>query len=411
MRSEALRILFLTTIYPAPGDSYMIGDLAQDLADSGHHVDVLHIVWKDDSEKPSALRYDGRVCVLDVYPRGLAHLGRLVYRMSKFLITSRQAAKVLTEQLDLSVYDAVVAWTPALTVASPFRLARRAKIPARLLFIFDFFPIHHREIGMIPRGPVYALAKRMEESLMRNCTTLICNLPSNIDYLRSRYRLQIDQDIVSTPLWSAMDTPPSSSPNALRERLGLPNEAPLALFGGQLVEGRGIEQMLEAASCAETAGSPLSFVFMGGGRLAAEVAREASQRSNVFYVPPASRDEYLDVIGSCDVGLVATVPGVSSYSFPTKTIDYLRVNLPVVAAVEEGSDYLEILYKYRLGVGVKFGDSESFFRAAERLATAKDDTLPLRARQCLDEVFHVRHASKTVIDAIERAKYAKGTDQ
>jgi hypothetical protein len=40
------------------------------------------------------------------------------------------------------------------------------------------------------------------------------------------------------------------------------------------------------------------------------------------------------LISACDVGIVCTVAGVDS-SFPSKTIDYLRAGLPIVAAVEQ----------------------------------------------------------------------------
>lgn len=130
------------------------------------------------------------------------------------------------------------------------------------------------------------------------------------------------------------------------------------------------------------------------------VEAEAAQRANVFYLPGVPRDDYLAAVAACDVGLVATVPGVSSFSFPTKTIDYLRAGLPVVAAVEPGSDYLDILLEFDVGEGIEFGDAAGFFAAAERQAARRGPELRARARRCLDEVFHVRHTADTVLAAV-----------
>ena len=87
-----------------------------------------------------------------------------------------------------------------------------------------------------------------------------------------------------------------------------------------------------------------------------------------------NRDEYLALVSACDIGMVATVSGVSSFSFPTKTIDYLRAGLRIVAAVEGGSDYLALLSKYSLGEAVDFDDPKAYFCVAEKLASIAHQT-------------------------------------
>ena len=125
----------------------------------------------------------------------------------------------------------------------------------------------------------------------------------------------------------------------------------------------------------------------------------------MIWLPPVTREAYLELLGACDVGMVATVPGVTSFSIPSKTLDYLRAGLPVVAAVEQGNDYAGILREYGVGTAVPFNDPEAFRRAAERLATDPEARKQTRqaAPRCLDEVFDVRHAVSTVLKAVEPA--------
>ena len=397
-----MRFLFLTTIYPAPGDSYMTSELAHALRRRGHEVEVLHIDWRAETGAATRERDDGGVRVVDVAPRAVQRLGKVAYRVSKFLRTSRHAANELSDRFALGRFDALVAWTPALTAGEPLRRAQKAGIARRVLFVFDFFPIHHREIGTVPAGPVYIAAKRMEEALLRRFTTIICNLPANIGYLRRNYRIAPDQRVVSTPLWSEIGSEAPPPPGEIRSRYGLPESEPLAIFGGQLVEGRGIELMLDAAREAQAAGSPLQFLFVGNGRLADLLAQAAKDRANVHYLPGVPREEYGQLVAACDVGMVATVAGVSSFSFPTKTIDYLRGGLPVVAAVEEGSDYLDILTGHDVGEGVGLSDAKGYFEALERQVAAADDAFAQRARKALEDVFDVRHTADLVIAEVER---------
>jgi hypothetical protein len=155
--------------------------------------------------------------------------------------------------------------------------------------------------------------------------------------------------------------------------------------------------MLAAAAAGRQAGSPLSFLFVGDGRLAPKVQAEAAAHGNVFWRPAMTREAYLELLGACDVGMVATVPGVTSFSIPSKTLDYLRAGLPAVVAIEPGNEFADLLERHGVARSVGFGDAEGFFRAAEALAQGPG--VAAAAERCLDEVFHVRHAVTTILQA------------
>jgi glycosyltransferase involved in cell wall biosynthesis len=399
-----MRFLFLCTKYPVePGDTYMTSELAVELKALGHDVDVVHIAWNAPiGGKARVLESEHGIRILEIAPRAVRGLGTLVFRATKFLMTSRHVTREMRRQLDMRRYDAVVAWTPALTVGGPLRHAIRAGVARSVLFVFDFFPIHHREIGMVPPGPVYWVAKAWENSLYRIFTAIICNFPGNVAYLRKHFRLRPGQRVISTPLWSVTTLPEVGERDAIRRQYGLPLDRPIAIFGGQITDGRGVEQMLESARVAEASGSSLFFLFVGSGRLAHLVQKRAAEVSNVGFVANVVRDEYLPLVAACDAGMVATVRGVSSFSFPTKTIDYLRAGLPVVAAVESGSDYLDLLARYELGLGVAFDDPDGFCGALEKVVSDPGIKASIRASSiaCLEEVFHVKHAAHALLQAV-----------
>ena len=393
-----MNILFLTTKY----HNWMASDLAEALQKRGHSVHVLLLDWDAKPGNPTRVSTVDGVKVVEVAPRATRRFGLLGYRISKVLLSARHADREMARTIDVTRFHALVAFTPASALAGPLRRARA--IAARILFIFDFYPIHQREIGMISNGPIFRLAMRREESLYRTFTTLICNLPRNIQYLRKHFRLSPGQHVTSTPLWSDISPVAVGPCGAVRNQHGLPLHRPIAIFGGQITQGRGVEFMLEAARHAEAAGSPILFLFVGDGRLAETVDQRAEESGNVRRLDGLPREDYLRLATVCDVGMVATVPGVSSFSFPTKTIDYLRAGLPVVAAVEPGNDYLDILTKWGVGSGVAFDDPEGYFRAAAELLENSrfKASFADNARRCLDEVFDVEHAVKKVLEAVSR---------
>ncbi len=397
------RFLMVCMQYPTgPGQSYMTTELAEALIAAGHQVEVLLLDWAAVPGGPpewfvTASGVTGMRCA----PRAVTGLGALARNASKFLLSGRHAARVAREHFDLGGFDAVIAWAPALAIAPLVEEFERVCTPHRLLFIWDFFPDHHREIGRMPGGLVFRIARAWEQRLMDRFTAIVCTLPGNADYLRRRFRVGHRQKVLVNPIWSDTTPRPPVDRAVARAWHGLPEGRPIAVFGGQLTDGRGFEQMLAAADAALASGSSLFFLFVGEGRLAPMIQARAERQANIGWRPGMAREAYLQLLGACDVGMAATVPGVASFSIPTKIIDYLRAGLPVIAAIEHGNGVAAILQDYGVGCAVPFGDPALFGREAERLATDAAVRAAVReaAPRCLDAVFDVRHAVATVLEA------------
>jgi hypothetical protein len=394
-----VRFLIVTMQYPTtPGQAYLTTELADALVGAGHLVEVLHLDWYAAPTSPTnEFKTASGVRVVRCAAKSVSGLGELVRGASKFILSGRHAARIARAHFDLASFDVAIAWMPAIAIAPVVRIIERARIPNRVLFIWDFFPQHHHEIGRIPGGlPLWA-ARTWEQALLKRFTAIVCTLAGNADYLRRHFRIRPSQRVLVTPIWG--DTSPviGIDRDAVRRRHLLPTANPIAVFGGQLVEGRGSEQTLAAADAAMNAQSNVTFLFVGDGRLAAAIGKLAETRTNVLYRPSLSKVQYLELLGACDVGMVATVPGVSSFSMPSKTIDYLRAGLPIIAAVEHGNDYIRILEKHGVGVAVPFGEPALFYAEAEQLANAGKITEA--AARCLADTFDVRHAVATVLEA------------
>jgi glycosyltransferase involved in cell wall biosynthesis len=399
-----MRFLMICMQYPlGSGDSYLTTELADALVSAGHQVEVLLLDWSAPAGRhPEQLISSTGVRVLRCSPRGFGKAGTTLAHASKFVLSGAHVARVARTKLDLRAFDVAIAWMPATAISPLIPMLERAGIKHRILFIWDFFPNHHREIGRIPGGLPYVVAGAWERRLVRRFTTIFCSLPGNADYLRRNYPLRPQQQVGVTPVWCDPTPRPPTDRTAMRRRHGLPTDRPIAVFGGQLVAGRGFEQMLAAADDAMSAQSPLLFLFVGAGALSPLIRQRAEARDNVRLLPPMDRASYVDLLDACDVGMVATVPGVTSFSIPSKTLDYLRSGLPVIAAVEAGNDFVDILQRYRVGTAVPFGDAAGFRREAERLATDRQVQAEIHeaARRCLDEMFDVRHAAQKVLEAV-----------
>jgi len=401
-----MRFLIISNNYPVePDSSNMQTDLAAELIKHGHHVDVAVQGWcMPDIKRVTQLRTEAGANVTIFPAFSITSFGRLFERLTRWALLPWRVGRSFRRLFDTTNYDVVLVWTPCVLVRSAFRYAQAHSKARSVLYIADFFPIHHAELGLVPRGPVYALAKAMEEKLFRRFDIIFCNLPSNIGYLRTHYRVRPQQDVRWTPLW-VPTTEIRRRPRAqMRASYDLPQGVPIAVFGGQIIEGRGVEQMLEAAARSREAGLSIHFLFIGDGRLEPMV-KEAAGRpgSNVIHRSAVPREEFLSILTACDVGMLATVPGVSSHSFPTKSMDYLRAGLPVVAAVEPGSDFARMITDHRVGASVALGDDKAMYEAIESFACdpSSREEMQDRARGFVEAELDVIHCYRRLIDALE----------
>jgi glycosyltransferase involved in cell wall biosynthesis len=386
-------------------DRYMTNELAGALVAAGHSVQVVVTDWDAPFGVPATfVRSADGVDALVTSPRRIAGLGRFVKRASKWAFSSVFALREMRMALNKKTFDLLVCFTPCVTVAAQLIWATTRWQMRSVLFVHDFFPHHHRSIGLVPGGPVFEVARRLEEHLIRKFDVIGCIWPDNIGYLRKHHRIRPEQRVIWTPLWGEISSPPPQPKELKRMENGLPLERKILVFGGQITEGRGVEEMLAAATLAQEARPDLAFLLIGAGRLVELVESHiASGGDNVIYRLRLPRTQYLSLISACDIGIVCTVAGVDSSSFPSKTIDYLRAGLPIVAAVEQDSDYREFLRRWNIGASIPAGDATALFRAVTRVIDDREITANIarNARACLEEVFDVRPAVKRLLDAID----------
>jgi glycosyltransferase involved in cell wall biosynthesis len=400
-----MRILMLCTKYPLePSDRYLTNDLARALVARGHEVSVVVTEWGAGPRPPSdpaAVHKLEGVEIVALAPLNVGRAGSMLATIGKWTFSSFFALQQMRRVFGRRSFDLVIAFTPCVTLTAQLLWVRYALARSRMvLFVHDFFPYHHRSIGLLGSIALFQSALLLERILIRAFDAIACTWPGNIAYLQQKYWIRPEQKLLWIPLWSDIAQVPQVAKRDARTRHELPASGKIVVFGGQITEGRGISEMLDAAALAKKACPDLHFLFVGDGRLVPLIRdRIAGGLTNVIYRPGIPRDKYLDLLAACDLGLICTVPQVASFAFPTKTIDYLRAGLPIVAAVEEQSDYRDFIDRWQLGTSVAAGDGAALFEAVYKLL-ASPRPAEVQAglvRSCLEEVFDVRHAADQVL--------------
>ena len=396
-----MKILMLCTKYPDTLDgSYLTSEVADAWAHAGHEVTVAVLQWEaKHGLHRQRLVFSSGVTAHFFQPWHLGGLGRVVERLSRWVASSRRARGKLRRIIGNKRFDCVIAFAPVTPLMALLNDYVGPEVRS-YLYVTDFFPIAQRDLRLVPRGPIFALAQWTEARLMRRFGTIGCMSPMNKTFLQQHYALRPEQPVLVEYLWGPGPYAPGADRAAVRARFDLPPDRPIALFGGQLTEGRGVEEVLDAAGRAADAGLDIVFAIIGDGRLRPLVEARAEQLPhNLRLLAPVPRRAYLDLATACDIGLVVTVANTGVPTFPSRTIDYLRAGLPVVGSVEASTDFGAFIDEQGLGRAILAGDGARLLDAVTGLLDDAPAMAAMRAagRAVLADQFDIAKTAERML--------------
>jgi len=176
---------------------------------------------------------------------------------------------------------------------------------------------------------------------------------------------------------------PTGSSSPLREELGIPRNAVVALYSGTMGRKQGLEILAEAAHLLAHTQS-IQFVFCGDGTYREALASRSAQLPNVCWLPLQPIERLNDLMNLADIHLLPQCAGVADLVMPSKLTGILASGRPVVTTAAEGTQLAAAVED--CGVRVPAHDGKAFAKAIEQLAadTALRVRLGHNARRCAE---------------------------
>ncbi|TAK58263.1 MAG: colanic acid biosynthesis glycosyltransferase WcaI [Dehalococcoidia bacterium] len=127
---------------------------------------------------------------------------------------------------------------------------------------------------------------------------------------------------------------------AMREWLGLPQEAMVCLHAGNMGQKQGLENVIACARLAAKDAPHIVFAFVGDGnqRASLEALAARQQLANVRFLPLQPEQLFPSVLAAADVLLINQRGSVGDMSLPSKLTSYFAAGRPVIAAAARGSE-------------------------------------------------------------------------
>ncbi|MGL5056985.1 MAG: glycosyltransferase, partial [Fusobacteriaceae bacterium] len=136
-----------------------------------------------------------------------------------------------------------------------------------------------------------------------------------------------------------------------------------------------------------------------------ESIKAKEKLDNVVFLEFIPREEYELLTGACDVGIVSLHSNFTIPNIPSKTVDYCKLGLPILACTDKNTDYPCILEnEAKCGLASIYGDLESYKKNLDKLYLDKQLRLQLgkNGRKYYEDELGVDKAYETIMKNIKK---------
>lgn len=258
----------------------------------------------------------------------------------------------------------VVSIAPTLANAPAAWLLARLSGARCQLHIQDFELDAALDMGIVDAGQLKRLAIAAERWLLRRFDRVSTISPKMVERLAAK-GVESDKRMLF-PNWADIDAiQPLTNPSPYRHELGIPDDAVVAMYSGNMGLKQGLELLGDAAERLRDK-QGLHFVFGGQGPAREALESRCAGLSNVHFLGLQPTERLNDWLGLADIHLLPQRADVADLVMPSKLTGMLASGRPVLATALPGTGVALALQDS--GQVVAPGDTEAFIAALQSLA-------------------------------------------
>lgn len=368
-----MKVLYIATSFPEPNVGATIyTDLAEALHEAGHEITVAVSEQARNKEKTGMKIERGfdvlRIVTGNYYDVGFIEKGITSLKMP---IVMR---KGITKYLGDKTFDLILFEAPPVTNAGLVSWAKKKFNCPAYLMLKDIFPQNAVDLGIIKQnGLLYRYFTAKEKMLYRTADYIGCMSIANKNYVMEHNPWLDSRKLELFPNTKKITKFIEANKFSMRERYGIPREACVFLFGGNMGRPQYIELLCEGVKkCKEE--KDIFFLFVGRGtdRYKLEKTIRENNINNALLIENLPRQEYEQVIKECNVGLIVLDPRFTIPNYPSRILSYMEYAKPILAATDNVTDLKELIEESQCGEWVWSGDTHSFVTKIKDMAKRKD---------------------------------------
>lgn len=269
-------------------------------------------------------------------------------------------------------FDLVLYSTPPITLTKVIQKIKQKYQSKTYLLLKDIFPQNAVDLGMMSKsGLFYKSFRKKERKLYQLSDYIGCMSPANVEFVL-KHNPGIDAETVEVcPNSIELDKESRViDKTKTREQYCIPKESTLFIYGGNLGKPQGIDFLLEVLKSNQDK-TDRFFLIAGSGTEYSKISQwfEENQPSNAQLISALPKQEYDELVRSCDVGLIFLDPRFTIPNYPSRLLSYLEYKMPVLMATDVNTDIGSIAEENGYGFWCENGDLEKFNLLLDKLAS------------------------------------------
>lgn len=402
-----MNILFLYLRHSeSKDDSTLTRELSDEFSRNGNDITIVTILEKK-FKRETEYKIENGYEVLRVKTGNYFNVGNKIEKGITTLTMIPKLKRGILKYLGDKKYDLIITHTPFLSDASLINpLKKHFKCPAHLI-LWDIFPQNAKDIGIIKNNIIFNFFKQKEKKMFLAYDQIWCMSKGNIKYLQEKYEYLDKDKIKLLKNWAYLKPKLKINKEEIRKKYVYSEKDFLAIFGGNMGKPQKLENILSLAEkCLEL--SDVKFIFVGNGSEKERLKKITKDKNlkNINFIDQLPREDYERFTSACNIGLVSLDERFTVPNFPSKTTDYFKLSLPILASLDRCSaeDYGKFLEEEaKGGVFAEAGNVEDLYEKFLTLYNSKDlrKWLGNNGREYYEEHLGVDKAYKVIMNSIK----------
>lgn len=367
-----MKILMISTDYPKKG-SNIYTDLSVALKNRGHYIKVVVAEEKKKTEK-TYLHKERNIDVLRVKTGNMYEVG-FIEKTLTFLNISKDLKKEIKNYYGNEKFDLILFHTPPVTLYKVIRWTMNYFSCKSYLMQKDIFPQNGVDLGLYSKlHPAYIYFRHEEKKLYKVSSVIGCMSNKNIEYLQDHNKYLPKEKFELFPNTTFIEEKNINEKEKIkiRKKYNISENDIVATFGGNFGKPQGLSFLLKVIEEYKNKEN-LKFLLIGRGTEKKKVFDYIKENNikNVLMYDFLPKEDYEILLDVCDIGLIFLDKRFTIPNFPSKTLSYFSCKIPIMAAIDNNTDYGQMLQESKSGFWCLNGDIKMYKSKFDKLLNNK----------------------------------------
>ncbi len=352
-----MNILFLNISLPHLSESGVFTDLIKEFATQGHNIKVATPLRDKGIE---GINNEAGIDVLRFKTDQLTNNSSNIQKGIAYIKLAYQFPRAIKRFFGKEKFDLIISHSLPTEIGIIARILKRRYKAKFYLMLCEYIWQDAVSLGFFKENSIVCkYYKWLEKITVKTADYIGSPSQGNIDFTLKYYPWAKDKNIHLLHYTQAPIELKKSDEN-IKRKLGIEGKF-AAIYGGNMSIAQKIENVIDVAEACKDY-EDILFLLLGRGQDLISIKENVKERNltNVLFLDFLPKNDYLQLLSVCDIGLVSLNEKLAIPNIPSKTLSYFNLSIPVVASIDRNTDYGQYLEEAKAGLWSYAGDTEKF---------------------------------------------------